>query len=66
MKLVGLALGEVVDAREGGLGAETLSRAPQLERWGEIFWSIIIYFLRILNALSSLLQVQGSQYVLVL
>jgi hypothetical protein len=31
------ALGQGVDAREGGLGAEALPRAPQLQWWNEIF-----------------------------
>jgi hypothetical protein len=31
------ALPQVVDAGEGGLGAETLPGAPQFQQWGEIF-----------------------------
>jgi hypothetical protein len=35
--LVGHALGQALDAGEGGLRAATLPRAPQLQWYGEIF-----------------------------
>jgi hypothetical protein len=42
--LAGHALGQAVDAGEGGLGAETFPGAPQLQWWVELLLIHFLYF----------------------
>jgi hypothetical protein len=57
--LVGHAMGQAVDAGEGGLGAATLEGAPHLQWWGEIF--LIHYNIFFLNFEYVELSLEGSR-----
>jgi hypothetical protein len=57
--LAGHTLGHAVDAGEGGLGAATLARAPQLQWWGEIF--LMHYKFFFLNFEHAELSLEGSR-----
>ena len=60
--LAGHALGQAMDAGEGGLGAKTLRGAPQLLWWGEFFF-IYNYFI-FFNLEHPELSLEGSRSTL--